>query len=172
MTVTPPGNITLYWNDDLAGELLRFLRGRVNCPEAAADLTHETYVRLRLVTDKSPPDNARAMAFCIAVNLAIDYQRRCNIRNRHIATIDSGLLADIPATTVTEPLQILLSRERFARVESVLSELSPECRRVFWLNKVEGLSYRETGERMGLTVRQVGRLLEQALNHCLQRLGD
>jgi RNA polymerase sigma factor (sigma-70 family) len=173
MTETQSPDPALFWSESLAEELLRFLTGRVNCPETAADLTHETYLRLYQVANKNLPDNARAMAFRIAVNLAVDYQRRCTVRNRHTANVDSDLLIDtIADTSAAEPLQILISKERFNRLESALNELSPDCRRVFLLNKVEGLGYREIGQCMDITIRQVGRLLEQAINHCLQRLAD
>jgi RNA polymerase sigma factor (sigma-70 family) len=173
MTKNQTPDATIFWSESLAEELLRFLTGRLKCPETAADLTHETYLRLYHSAHENPPDNARALAFRIAVNLAIDYQRRNTIKSRHIANLDTGLLDNkIADTCSVEPLQILMSRERFDRLESALNELSPDCRRVFLLNKVEGLRYREIGERMNITIRQVSRLLEQAINHCIQQLGE
>jgi outer membrane receptor for ferric coprogen and ferric-rhodotorulic acid len=70
------------------------LTGRVKCQETAADLTHETYIRLYQSINKNPPDNARALAFRIAVNLAIDYQRKVIVKNSHISDMEQLNKAD------------------------------------------------------------------------------
>lgn len=63
---------TLFCSESLAENLLHFLTSRLKCHETAADLTHETYLRLDRKIKQSPPDDARALAFRIALNLAID----------------------------------------------------------------------------------------------------
>lgn len=59
-----------------AGELQRFLAHRLGCPDTAADLVQETFVRLAQLSPAQQPDNPCAFLFRIAANLAVDHQRR------------------------------------------------------------------------------------------------
>ncbi|WGS87719.1 RNA polymerase sigma factor [Methylomonas sp. UP202] len=165
--------IAQLWTEALANDLRTFLTGRVKCPEAAEDLAHETYLRFYKSAHTNLPDNARALAFRIAVNLAIDYQRHCKVKSQILADVDDELLADTVADHAqTDPLRILLSRERFGTMEAALNELSADCRTAFILNKIENLSYAEIAGRLNISQRSVGRLLEQAILHCMLRLDD
>lgn len=164
-------NNSLFWTESLAGDLLIFLTGRVKCPETAADLTHETYLRLYQSINNNPPDNARALAFRIAVNLAIDYQRKVTVRNRHISDVElDSFVETIAGSAATEPVDILMSRQRLGALQTALDELPTDCRTAFLLNGVDGLSYSEIAERMEISKSKVGRLLAQAIAHCEQRL--
>jgi RNA polymerase sigma-70 factor (ECF subfamily) len=170
MSTSVSVNHSLFWTETLAKDLLVFLTGRVKCPETAADLTHETYLRLYQSINNNPPDNARALAFRIAVNLAIDYQRKITVRNRHISDVELDSFAETIASSAAEPIDILMSRQRLGALQSALDELPTDCRTAFLLNGIDGLSYSEIAERMGISKSKVGRLLAQAIAHCGQCL--
>ena len=164
-------NNSLFWTESLAKDLLIFLTGRVKCPETAADLTHETYLRLYQSINNNPPDNARALAFRIAVNLAIDYQRKAMVRNRHISDMTLDFFDETVAdSSAAEPVQIIMARQRLGVLQMALDELPTDCRTAFLLNGVEGLSYSEIAGRLGISKSKVGRLLAQAIAHCEQHL--
>jgi RNA polymerase sigma factor (sigma-70 family) len=162
-----------FWSEPLAKDLLRFLTGRLKCRETAADLTHETYLRLHRICRESPPDDARALAFHIAVNLAIDYQRKAAVRNRYGAEIDADTLHDtLAAKDSANPEQILMSKQRFGRLQQALDELPANCRTAFVLHSVEGLGYTEIAARMGISKSMVGKHLAKAMAHCAERLDE
>ena len=172
-TTVTDHQIALLWTESLARDLRTFLTGRVKCPEAAADLTQETYLRFYKSANTNLPDNARALAFRIAVNLAIDYQRHCHFKAQILSEADDALLADtVAGTTQVDPLAMLMSQERFSQMESALTELPADCRTVFILSKMQNLSYAEIGRRLGISERSVGRLLERAILHCMKRMED
>ena len=161
-----------FWTDSLAEDLLKFLTGRVKCPDTAAELTQETYLRLHDSLRDSPPDNARFLAFRIAVNLAIDYQRRSAMRNKYTVNLELDIsthsVADSPAK---EPMRILIAQERFDALQKALEELPADSRTAFLLNRVEGLNYQEIARRLNVSRSTVGRLLEHAIAHCTHRVG-
>lgn len=160
----------LTWNDSLLDELRRFLTKRLKCPEAAADLTHETYIRLRQRDSDNPPENARALAFHIAMNLAVDYQRKAAVRSRFLVDDELDSVADGSTTTTCSPEQTLIARQRLEILQGALDELPPDCRTVFLLHGVEGLKYAEIADRLGISLAMVGKHLARAMSHCAQRI--
>lgn len=167
--VTDVVNGILTWNDSLADELLRFLVKRLKCPEAAADLTQETYIRLQQRHESSPIDNARALAFHIAMNLAVDYQRKVAVRNRFMVDED---IDSCPEPISGSPEQTLIARQRLEVLKNALDELPSDCRTVFLLHGVEGLKYAEIADRLGISLSMVGKHLARAMTHCAQRVDD
>ena len=164
---------SLFWSETLAKDLLIFLTGRVKCKETAADLTHETYLRLYQSINNNPPDNARALAFRIAVNLAIDYQRKATVRNNRISDIElDSLVETIANPSAVDPEQILMGRQRLGTLQSALDDLPSDCRTAFLLNGIDGLTYSEIAKRMGISTNKVSRLLAMAVTHCAQRIDE
>lgn len=163
---------TAFWTESLADELLRFLTGRLRCPETAAELTHDTYLGLRQIVENNPPDNARAMAFRIAINLAIDHQRKTIVRDRHAATDDFDTIAGSVPSAAAQPEQILIARERLSLLKSALNELPTKTRTVFLLHGAEGLTYSEIALRLGISKSLVNKLLAEAMRHCSRQLSD
>jgi DNA-directed RNA polymerase specialized sigma24 family protein len=73
---------------------MQFFKRHLKYQDAAADLTHETYLRFHQWLKDTPPDNARALAFSIAVNLAIDYQRKAKVKSNYMVDIEPSLLKE------------------------------------------------------------------------------
>lgn len=164
---------TLFWTEALAEDLRIFLTARVKCAETAADLTHETYLKLYQAAKENPPDNARALAFHIAVQLAIDYHRKNTVRNRHhAAEIEFDSCIDTIPSAAAGPEQTVIARQRLGALQTALAELPVDCRTAFLLHGIEGLSYSEIAERMGISKSMVGKHLTRALTHCAQRVGN
>ncbi len=63
----------------------------------------------------------------------------------------------------TTPSVILSRREELDRLEKAIDELKPEYREVIVLAKIEGLSYKEIGERLGKSADAAGHLLLRAM---------
>lgn len=170
MTTPSPTDPPLFWDESLAKELRFFLTGRLKCPEVAADLTHETYLRLYQRSKETPIDNARALAFHIAVQLAIDYQRKTIVRNRYIADVEAEGFSEIVSNGTGEPEQILMAQQRLKNLQMALNELPEDCRTAFYLHGVDGLKYSQIAVRMGISEAMVGKHLAKALAHCAARV--
>mgnify|MGYP000061139092 CR=1 FL=1 len=170
MTSLEQSGPPLFWSDVLAKDLKRFLTSRLRCAETAADLTHETYLRLDRRVKESPPDNARALAFRIALNLAIDYQRKAVVRNRHASDLEYDVALEITSNQSTEPDKTISAQQQMALMKQALDELPVNSRTAFYMHSVDGLKYAEIAKRMGISKSMVNKLLSQAMTHCAMRM--
>jgi RNA polymerase sigma-70 factor (ECF subfamily) len=71
-----------------------------------------------------------------------------------------GAPGPIDATT---PSVIMSRKEDLDKLEKAIDQLKPEHREVIVLTKIEGLSYKEIGERLGKSADAVGMLLSRAM---------
>jgi RNA polymerase sigma-70 factor (ECF subfamily) len=64
---------------------------------------------------------------------------------------------------VTTPSVIMSRKEEMDKLEKAIDALKPEHREVIVLKRLEGLSYKEIGERLGKSADAVGMLLSRAM---------
>jgi RNA polymerase sigma factor (sigma-70 family) len=160
----------LIWSESLVKDLQRFLTGRLKCPEIAADLTHETYLRLDRNVNKDNSDNTRALAFHIAANLAIDHERKVAVRKRYASNNDFDEVLEVVSDNSSQPETMVLAQEQLSIVKKALAELPVNCRTAFYLHTVEGLSYSEIATRMGISKSMVNKLLSKTLAYLTLQL--
>ncbi len=106
--------------------------------------------------------NARAMLYRIAGNLAIDHHR-LQIRQPAHNAIDELLLHDLPVSDALNPERIVYARQILMQLCAVIEELPPQCHRAFILHKFDGLSHDEIASQLGITRNAVEKLLIRAL---------
>ena len=129
-------------------------------------------MRLYKTSQETPPDNARALAFHIAAQLAIDYHRKSKVRSRHLADVEYDESLEFVPNQSAGPEQTVIARQRLGLLHSAIAELATDCRTAFLLNTIEGLSYSDIAIRMGISKSMVGKHLAKALAHCANRLED
>jgi RNA polymerase sigma-70 factor (ECF subfamily) len=72
----------------------------------------------------------------------------------------AGMPIPVDATT---PSVIFSKRDELARLEKAIDELKPEYREVIVLTKIDGLSYKEMGQRLGKSDEAVRKLVSRAM---------
>lgn len=81
-----------------------------------------------------------------------------------------------PDYTVEAPVpqadEILHYNELSQKLDKVIQELPPQCRRAFQLNRLEGKKYAEVAEEMGITLSAVERLISRALGKLRSELKE
>lgn len=155
------------WTARYRDELFGFIKRRVKCSQTAADLTQETLLRLHVLTHEQPVAHTEALAFTIARNLTIDHQRQRQIRERYAdRQTDPEQLAGLQPS----PEQQVIDGERLVQLQAALHELPVDCRNAFLLHGLEGLSYVQIGERLGISKSMVAKHLARAILHCRTRL--
>ena len=127
--------------------LMRFLTRRLGNPALAADLAHETWLRVARRAGGAPGGNPRSHLFRIAANLAIDHQRRGG------GLMKGGAPEDAMAGGHGQglPANVVHHRSEFARLARVIDALPPHHREVFLLCRFEGMSHTEVARRLGVS---------------------
>jgi len=151
-------------------ELIGFFYRRLKCPDTAKDLAQETYLRLLFCEQRAPAQNRRALAFFIAGNLAVDHVRKEAVRTRYApATADAfDAVEAIPCRTPDAEYQAMAWQD-LERVSAALDELPEDHRSAFYLSAIEGLTYAQIGECLGVSERVVAKRVANTLKHCRAR---
>ncbi|KPH65940.1 MULTISPECIES: RNA polymerase sigma factor [Novosphingobium] len=144
-----------------------YLTRKLRDPVLAADLTQDAFVRIAESGRLDTIGNARSYLYRTAHNLAIDHVRKPERRYTEHADDEriANVPEDIPAVDDT-----VAARQTLERLHDVVGELPERTRHVFVLNKIEGLSYAETADRLGISESSVQKHLRMALAHAIKRL--
>ncbi|UCF15652.1 MAG: sigma-70 family RNA polymerase sigma factor [Phycisphaerales bacterium] len=79
--------------------------------------------------------------------------------------------ANMGPITTTTPSRVVSKREQLDRLEWALDQVKPEYREAVVLTKIEGLSYREAGDRLGKSPDAMRMLLSRAMTALTAVLG-
>lgn len=155
---------------DTRPALQRFLTQKTNCPEAAADLVQEIYLRLPQLKPVPVSElKIRAWLFRVATNIAIDYfrtaKRQSELLYEYAADRDNGNINPSPEQTILQLDQLL-------QLQSALAELPPFCTEVLYLSRIEGLTHQAIADRLGISISWVEKQLVRALDHCRKTMDD
>lgn len=95
-----------------------------------------------------------------------------NLRRQKVVAIDyvadPGMLGH--ADGAPSPEASALARDELRQLRALVAALPTQCRRVFTLRKVYGLSPREIADRLGLSVSTVEKHLVKAVRLCSEGL--
>ncbi len=122
------------------------LRITLQRPEAE-DVVQETLIRAWERRDElGNVESVEAYLLTVCRNLAID--RREKKDNQNVSLGEEEM--ELPASDIS-PQERLEYEERLRRVHELFSKLPERQRTVMQLRDIEGLSYRETAQAMGIT---------------------
>lgn len=142
--------------------LYRWLRRRLGCSHHAADLAHDTY--LRIISSRQAPsaEQARPHLMQIAKGLVIDRYRRQAIELAY-----QQALSMQPETLAPSAEERVLIIEALMQIDSMLASLKPLVRETFLLSRFEGLTYSEIAKRLGIAVATVRKYMLVAMHACV-----
>ncbi|MAC98892.1 MULTISPECIES: sigma-70 family RNA polymerase sigma factor [Pseudomonas] len=146
--------------------LTGWLQRRLGCSFRAADLCHDTFVRIlsadNAATQVQAVREPRSYLATIANRVLIDHLRR---RALEKAWLESLALA--PEAVDISPEQRLLLLEALQQLDCMLTGLGSKVREAFLLSQLQGLRYSEIAERLGVSVSMVKKYMAKATEHCL-----
>lgn len=143
--------------------LYNWFRHKLRDPYDAADLAHDTFVRVIVSRQRKITigDNPRAFLTCIAKGLIIDHWRRQEIRKAYLDTV-----ACFPELSAPSPEDRLAILEALYQIDEMLQNLPERTRKIFLMAQLEGLAYREIAERNAISVATVKWHMRKALIVC------
>jgi RNA polymerase sigma-70 factor (ECF subfamily) len=145
--------------------ILRFLRRRGATREDALDMAQESYVRFLRYEGTTSIQSPSAMLFRIAGNVAADHGRAAAL-HRRVRSYDAGWYDGEIVSESPSPERELAAEQIIAAVRSAVAALSPQCRNVFLLSRVDGLTYSEIAARCRISVKTVEKHVSHALRVC------
>ncbi|MFR0687876.1 sigma-70 family RNA polymerase sigma factor [Enterobacterales bacterium AE_CKDN230030158-1A_HGKHYDSX7] len=144
------------------GWLFGWLRQRLGNAPDAADIAHDTYLRI-LTSGRAPqPDDSRRYLVQVAKGLVIDLWRRQDVERAYRETI-----GHLPEALVPSPETHWLIIDALMRIDTLLDGLPAQTREVFLLAQFHELTLREIAERTGMALITVRRHLHKALLACM-----
>jgi len=147
------------------GWLRDWLRRKLGNAHDAADLAHDTYLRLLRSGHVPPQDESRRHLAQVANGLVVDLYRR-----RAIETAFLEALTALPPALAPSPEDRALAVEALVQLDAALQSLSPKAREALLLCRLDGLGYREIATRLGVSVSSVEKYVAAALLACHQAL--
>ncbi|GGH72638.1 RNA polymerase sigma-70 factor (ECF subfamily) [Filimonas zeae] len=147
--------------------LFRFSYSFVKSHEAAEEIVSDAFIKLwQQAQQLSEIDNIKAWLFTLIRNLSINHVNR---NSRHIYyTIDD--FAFYSSITWQHPEDIFISGEAVRKINQAVNSLPPKCRLIFQLVKLEGLTYQETADVLGLSLPTVRNQVVIGMKKLLQSL--
>lgn len=145
------------------GWLHAWLCRKMGCAHHAADLAHDTFVRLIAKGSTPPPEQSRAYLAQIANGLVVDLYRRRRIEAAYLETI-----AHLPEPQAPSPETRAMVIETLVEIDALLDSLPAKARQAFLLCRLEGLSYRDIAVRLGVSASSVEKFVARALAACYQ----
>lgn len=137
----------------------------------AADLAHDTFVRLLARSQAAPPlagELREPLAYLrtIANGLMADHWRRQTLEQAYLEA-----LATRPEALAPSPEERAVILETLEQIARLLESLKPGVRTAFLLAQIEGLGHAEIAQRLDVSVRTIARWMTDALYrcHCLLR---
>lgn len=147
--------------DECGPALRRYIRSFGLAPAAAEDLIQEIFLALFRHLDRGRPEtNLKGWLFQVAHNLALKHRQQVQRRARTEDAWDAGLLETF-ADERANPEERMLDDARTRALTGIFDALPERERRCLFL-RAEGLTYREIGRALGISLGSVANALVRA----------
>lgn len=151
---------TLY--SDHHSWLRGWLHRRLGNAEQAADLAHDTFIRL-LSSDRVPAaiDEPRAFLTTVAQRVVSNHWRREKLEKAYLEA-----LAQAPAEVAPSPEARAILLETLVELDRLLDGLPTLVRRAFLLSQLDGHTHAQVADTLGISIPTVKRYIVKALQRC------
>lgn len=138
-----------------------WLKGKLNNASDAADVAHDTFVRILAARNAAQIREPRDYLATIARGLVIDRYRRSAIETAYLQT-----LAGRPEPSAISEEDRALIIETLVAVDKALAGLGVRTQRIFMLSQIEGLTYQQISVQLKVSLTTVKKHMIRALTEC------
>lgn len=145
------------------GWLQGWLRGKLGNAFDAADLAHDTFVRILVDRNAQAIREPRSYLATVAGRVVVDHYRRQALERAYLEALTHW---PEPEALSCEARAILL--ETLYEIDAMLDGLGTKLKEVFILSQFEGLTYAQIAAQLGIGLRTVNKYMTRAVAHiCL-----
>lgn len=146
------------------GWLRNWLRRKLGCNDQAADLAHDTFLKvLGMPNALAGVQEPRAYLSTMARRLLIDRVRHQQIEQAYLAEL--ALIAD-DLPVAPSPEAVLMAIQALQQFSDALAALPAKASEAFLLHYLHEKTQPEIAAHFGISIRMVQKYLAQALLHC------
>jgi RNA polymerase sigma factor (sigma-70 family) len=140
--------------------LKKLLRRRGRTCEEAEDLVQEAFVRMQVYCQQGGVvREPEAFLARTVLNLAVDARRRDRRDLYEKQSVEDMYLVDLSPS----PDEVFAAEQRLLRIRRSLAVLSERTQQAFFLHRLEGFSYAEIAQRLGVSVSAVEKHIANAV---------
>lgn len=147
---------------DHHGWLYGWLCKKLRCPEQAADLSQDTFVKLMKHSGSLQFHTPRAYLTTIAGRLIYDHYRRQSLEKAYLQIVSQLAEAHAPS-----PQQQLMVQQALLELDVLFDRMKPAVRKAFLLSQLEGRTYAEIAIELDISLRTVKRYMAKAFEECI-----
>ncbi|MFT3817271.1 MAG: sigma-70 family RNA polymerase sigma factor [Rubrivivax sp.] len=151
---------------DHHGWLRRLLSKKLGCQHKAEDLTHDTFLKVLLSETAAMLHEPRAFLTTVANGLVVSHWRRQDLERSYLQALQAQ-----PAALWPSPEERALVLEALVQIDALLGELPTNARRAFLMARLEGFSYQQIADELGVSERMVKKYMAQVMHHLLLQDG-
>jgi RNA polymerase sigma factor (sigma-70 family) len=144
------------------GWLLGWFLRRLSGSSQAADLAHDTFVRLITSRELAQVREPRAFLRTLAHGVIVNHWRRADVERAWAEAV-----AAQPELLAPSPEERMIALEMLCRIDAMLNTLSDKARKAFLLSQIDGRTYAEIALELGVSDRMVKKYMAQAMLQCL-----
>lgn len=143
------------------GWLHAWLRKKLGCTHRAADLAHDTFVRLLAREEPVVIQEPRAYLTTIAQRVLANHWRREQIERAYLE-----VLALAPEALAPSPEERAILLEILVEIDLLLDGLPAQVKRAFLHAQLDGMGHGEIAAALGISISTVKRHLVRAGAQC------
>jgi RNA polymerase sigma-70 factor (ECF subfamily) len=148
--------------------LLNWLTDRARCRVRASDLVQETFCRLAAQGQLSFHSHPRRYLATVARRLLIDDVRR----QRSEQCFLEAFALHMGDTADPCPDRIVAAVQELSALAELLGTLPDRVGRAFLMSRIDGLTYAEIGQKLGVSASMVKQYVARAFAHCYLVMHD
>ncbi|WP_273825797.1 sigma-70 family RNA polymerase sigma factor [Pseudomonas asplenii] len=141
--------------------LTGWLRRRLGCPENAADLAQDTFIKVLAARETPQLIEPRAFLTTIAKRVLCNHYRRQDLERAYLET-----LAQFPEMLAPSEEEKAIILQTLVELDQLLDGLPRLVKRAFLLSQVDGLSHGAIAAELGISLATVKRHLTKAAMRC------